>query len=119
MDIKVTIHAPDLAKAIQSLADALRYAVDQSEPIPYTPTEEGIEAVEGEVETQPEPEEPKEDGEAPAYTLEQVRAKLAALAQAGKQKQVKELITSFDVKKLTDIPESKYPELMEKAEDIS
>lgn len=116
MDIKVKIYAPELAAAIQSLADALRCAVNQNEPIPYT--------LEGEAETQPEPEEPKEEetptGEnLPQYTLEQVRAKLAKLAQAGKQKQVKELITSFNVKKLTDIPESKYPELMEKAEDIS
>ena len=124
MDIKVKIYAPELAAAIQSLADALRCAVNQNEPIPYTLTEEGIKAVEGEVETQPEPEEPKEEEtptseNLPQYTLEQVRAKLASLAQSGKQKEVKELIASFGVKKLTDIPEDKYPEVMEKAEDIS
>lgn len=112
MDIKVKIYAPELAAAIQSLADALRCAVNRNEPIPYTLTEEGIKAVEGEAETQPEPEEPK-------YTLEQVRAKLASLAQSGKQKEVKELIASFGVKKLTDIPEDKYPEVMEKAEEIA
>lgn len=102
MEIKVTVDIP----SVQALADALRYVADKEhEPIPYTPT----------VESEPE----KESDIPPEYTLEQVRAQLAALAQAGKQKRVKELITSFDVKKLTDIPESKYPVLMEKAEKIS
>jgi len=51
-------------------------------------------------------------------TLEQVRAKLAALSQAGKQAQVKELIAKFGGKKLTDIPTEKYPELLAEAEGL-
>ena len=114
MEIKVTVDIP----SVQALADALRYVADKEhEPIPYTPTEKGIEAIK-KVDNQLESE-PEKESDIPRYTLEQVRAKLAALAQAGKQKRVKELITSFDVKKLTDIPESKYPVLMEKAEKIS
>lgn len=49
-------------------------------------------------------------------TLEEVRARLAALSQDGKQAQVKALITEFGAKKLSDIPSSKYQELLEKAE---
>ena len=48
-------------------------------------------------------------------TLEDVRAKLAVLSQDGKQVQVKELITGFGAKKLSDIPVEKYPELLEQA----
>ncbi|WP_296969111.1 rRNA biogenesis protein rrp5 [Tepidanaerobacter sp. EBM-38] len=48
--------------------------------------------------------------------LEEVRAKLASLSKAGKQAQVRELITGFGVKKLSDIPREKYPELLEKVE---
>ncbi len=51
-------------------------------------------------------------------TLEDVRAKLAALSQDGKQVQVKELITGFGAKKLSDIPVEKYPELLEEAEKL-
>ncbi|MFC4386589.1 rRNA biogenesis protein rrp5 [Gracilibacillus marinus] len=51
-------------------------------------------------------------------SLEDVRAKLAALSQAGKQVQVKELITGFGAKKLSDIPTEKYPELLEEAEKL-
>ncbi|SCY26418.1 rRNA biogenesis protein rrp5 [Alkaliphilus peptidifermentans] len=49
-------------------------------------------------------------------TLEEVRAKLAVLSQNGKQVQVKELITEFGAKKLSDIPTERYPELLEKVE---
>ena len=48
--------------------------------------------------------------------MEEVRAKLAALSQEGKQTQVKALITEFGAKKLSDIPEEKYAALLEKAE---
>lgn len=51
-------------------------------------------------------------------TFEDVRAKLAALAQDGKQVQVKELITGFGAKKLSDIPAEKYPELLDKADKL-
>lgn len=48
-------------------------------------------------------------------SLEEVRAKLAALSQAGKQEQVKNLIQQFNAKKLTDIPKEQYPKLLEEA----
>lgn len=52
------------------------------------------------------------------YSLEEVRAVLASLSQAGKQVQVKSLITSFGAKKLSDIPDTQYPELLEKASEL-
>ncbi len=56
--------------------------------------------------------------EAATVSLEEVRAKLAALSQAGKQEQVKGLITKFGAKKLTDVPKEKYPELLEAAGNL-
>lgn len=53
-----------------------------------------------------------------AVTLEQVRAKLASLSQAGKAADVKKLIADFGAAKLTDIPADKYGELMAAAEKI-
>ena len=58
--------------------------------------------------------EPKET----QHTLEEVRARLAALSQSGKQAQVKKLITDFGAKKLSDIPKEKYPEFLEKMEAL-
>ena len=48
------------------------------------------------------------------YTLQQVRAKLATLEAA----KAKELITAFGVKKLTDLPQENYEELMKKVGEI-
>lgn len=48
-------------------------------------------------------------------TLEQVRAKLSALSQAGKAAQVKGLIAQFGVMKLTDVPAEKFGKLLEEA----
>jgi len=61
---------------------------------------------------------PWEENEKPEITLEEVRTKLAALAQSGKQEQVKALIQKFGAKKLTDIPTEKYPELLKEAEAL-
>ncbi len=68
-----------------------------------------------------QPNKEKEPAKPPKAKLpgfEDVRAKLAALAQDGKQVQVKELITSFGAKKLSDIPAERYPELLEKADKL-
>lgn len=51
-------------------------------------------------------------------TLVDVRAKLAALSQAGKAAQVKGLLGNFGVAKLTDVPAEQYGELMAAAEAI-
>lgn len=70
-----------------------------------------------EVQEEPEPVKEPETG-VPAYTLVQVREKLAELQKAGKRAQVQELINDFGVKKLTEIPEDSYPELMQKAGEL-
>ena len=53
-----------------------------------------------------------------AITLEEVRAKLAALSQAGKTAEVKALIGTFGAGKLTDIATDKYAEVLVAAEAI-
>lgn len=53
-----------------------------------------------------------------AIALEEVRAKLAALSQAGKTAEVKALIGTFGAGKLTDIATDKYAEVLVAAEAI-
>jgi hypothetical protein len=61
-----------------------------------------------------------EDEEEPVktYKLEEVRAELAKLTRAGKQKEVKELLTSFGAKNLSSVDPKDYAALMEKAGEI-
>ena len=54
----------------------------------------------------------------PPVTLEEVRAKLAALSQAGKKAEAKALLDQFGVAKLTDLPADKYAEVLAAAEEI-
>lgn len=59
----------------------------------------------------------KKDVKEELPTLEEVRQNLA-LSQSGKQKEVKDLITKYGAKKLSDIPSDKYKELLKDAGEI-
>lgn len=74
---------------------------------------------------EPEPEAPAEDpveqeesGDAAEYSLEDVRAILVKVQKANGKKAVSELLSKFDVKKLTDVDESDYADLIEAAEAL-
>jgi hypothetical protein len=63
----------------------------------------------------------EEDTAAPApeeITLEEVRAKLAALMQAGKQAEVKKLLKKHGGNKLSDVPKKNYQALIKDAEAV-
>jgi len=143
-DICIAVY--DISMAIQALAAAVAGnpgAVQRIKPPfkpEYYPAEQDLSALkpvetqtetestvemktESEIETKAGPKtEPHRENKAqtdtPTYTLEQVRAKLASLTQAGKQAEVKALLSLFGVKKLTDVPPEAYPELMKEAEAI-
>ena len=130
VEMHVFINAPDLnrlANAILALAEAINNKKESQEKITITRKElqEAAEKIaqhtqqelsttedisKSELKQEPEPSQ--------QITLEQIRIKLASLAQAGKQAQVKELIAKFGGKKLTDIPPEKYPELLAEAEAL-
>lgn len=121
MEIKINVQANGLEKAIYALAQALNGVsapqtvnTVQAQPI----TNHDVPKIEGEspqVETNEQA--PVSETE-PKITLETVRIKLAELSQAGKRPQVKELITSFGAKRLSDIPANKYAELLQKASEL-
>jgi len=97
MEIKVTVEAsPELMTAIDMLTAALVELVGTKEKTKPTNSAKPAD----------------KPADQPAYTLETVRAKLAALSQGGKQKEVKAIIESFGVAKLTDIPAEHYPTVM-------
>ena len=53
-----------------------------------------------------------------AYSLTDVRARLAELQKSGKRDQVRDLLGAFGAGKLSDVPEEKYGELMKKAGEL-
>ncbi len=77
-----------------------------------------LEAGQAEADTVPFSDQKTEESGESAYTLEDVRAKLAQLQKAGKRAEVKELLASFGAAKLSEIPASKYAVLMVKAGEL-
>lgn len=133
--VNVNINAPGLEEAIRSVAMILsatplqpvvafqgEQEQSKSEFSFKLPSQEASKADQATTtaEENVKPEQPTEDPkpETPTYTLEEVRAKLAALSQAGKQAEVKKIITDAGAKKLTDIPVEKYAEVMKAAEGL-
>lgn len=115
MEIKININAPGLETAIQDLAQALREGgIYQTRPQPKAEETQKDQVEHKEESTKPE----TQSDSAPSISLETVRTKLAELSQAGKQPQVKSLITSFGVERLSDIPAEHYEELLEKASEL-
>ena len=60
----------------------------------------------------------KEEKSIPKISFEDLRAVLAVLTRDGKQQEVKELITGYGAKKLSDVPEDRYQELLDAARKI-
>jgi len=98
--------------AAKQEAPATKHEPENKKP---APSETGMtntpESVEEPMPWDPEP----AKAETKTYTLEEVRAELAKLTRAGKQKEVKELLKSFGANKLTDVDPKDYLALMEKA----
>ena len=120
MKIEVEVNAPELVIAIHDLAVALTVSsanvTNKLEETSQAPQkdEAKAESPKEEVKEEPKEEVPTEQ----AISLEEVRAKLTALSESGKQAEAKDLITSAGAKKLTEIPKEKYAELLAKAEKL-
>jgi len=112
MNITIKVEAEELIAAINKLAAAVSLnpaVVDQPVAEKKAPAKKPAKS---------EAEVPAPAPETKAITLEQVRAKLAEVSNAGKKNEVKELLTSYGVSKLTDLPAEKYSELLAEAEAL-
>lgn len=107
MDIAINIPGlSELAASIGALARAVDGHATSPGAATALPNEEKL------------PEGEKTKDPSPVVTLEEVRAKLAGLSQAGKQTEVRALIQKFGASKLTEIPGEKFAEVLKKAEAI-
>lgn len=120
INVKVRLESPELMAAILALAEALpQIKLGAVLPIKEGQTVEPNGATNN---TESKNEEPVKaeikKEESKTIALEDVRAKLAALSQAGKQKEVKALIKKFGANKLTEVAAENYKALLKEAEAI-
>jgi archaellum component FlaD/FlaE len=59
-----------------------------------------------------------EEEEVVVVTLEELRAKFGKLIKAGKKAEVQAILESFEVARLTDLPESSYAKALAQAEKL-
>ncbi|RZT02928.1 hypothetical protein [Cuneatibacter caecimuris] len=129
--MKITIEATsmeELQEALQHLTgkEITREAVLQDiapAEVPFpaarvqpAPVAQPVQAAPVPAAPEPEPEAPQ--AEPIVYSMTDVRGVLSNLTKAGKKAQVQELIRSFGVDKLSQIPEDRYPEVMQKAGEL-
>lgn len=127
MDIKVNIQAPELAEALNNLAGALKGATSlpTTAPKQAKPKKEETKKEEVPVEEKPVKEEKATEPEpAPEKTTvteiedADLRAAAAAKAKEGKKDEVKALLTEFDVKNVSAIPQEKRADFLAKLEAL-
>jgi hypothetical protein len=94
--VLIKIEAPEIVEAIKSLSEAISNSI-ASECFKKNTSEKFQlnEAI-------PENE----------FRIEDIRGKLAALVQSGRQNEVKVLLEQFGVGKLSDLPSEKYADLL-------
>ena len=92
----------------ETLAELIRALRQEEANIPKTPTE----AATGEA--APQPAKP-----GPAITKEMIRAKAADLARAGKTQEIKVALAAVNADRLSEVAQTRYPELWELLEGIS
>ena len=95
-------------------AEEVKSAAAQAEPV----IQETLEDESGGKEKTEPSQAVENDPPEKTYSLEEVRGKLAELNRSGKRAQVQEIISSFGVKKLSEISEDKYAEVMKKAGEL-
>jgi cell division septum initiation protein DivIVA len=98
--------------SIASLAEAVagvRAEVTEATPAPAKAAEEAPEA-------KAEPDAPAKDAEPePPVDINQLREAFAAKSRDGKKGELKDLLSSYGAKKLPDLDESQYAEVLQKA----
>ena len=114
MNINVTlqIDSPEVVQAILTLAQIFQKGMDVKSITNVMPE---VEAIKSEKVNESEVVQ-KSEVVVKTITIEEVRAKLAGLSQAGKQEEVKTLIEKYGGKKLTDIQSELYADLLKEAE---
>ena len=105
--------AADLATDLQNLSAKAASFAQRLQAVETTVQETKPKKAAKKAEKAPEPEPQPEPEAAPALTLEDVRASLAAVVKNGGSAQVRDALAAMGVSKLSDLEPSRFGELLE------
>lgn len=105
--------AADLATDLQNLSTKAANFAQRLQAVETTVQETKPKKAPKKAEKAPEPEPQPEPESAPALTLEDVRASLAAVVKNGGSAKVRDALAGMGVSKLSDLDPSRFGELLE------
>ena len=105
--------AADLATDLQNLSTKAANFAQRLQAVETTVQETKPKKASKKAEKAPEPEPQPEPEAAPALTLEDVRASLAAVVKNGGSAKVRDALAGMGVSKLSDLDPSRFGELLE------
>lgn len=105
--------AADLATDLQNLSAKAANFAQRLQAVETTVQETKPKKASKKAEKAPEPEPQPEPEAAPALTLEDVRASLAAVVKSGGSAKVRDALAAMGVSKLSDLDPSRFGELLE------
>lgn len=105
--------AADLATDLQNLSTKAASFAQRLQAVETAVQETKPKKAPKKAEKAPEPEPQPEPEAAPALTLEDVRASLAAVVKNGGSAQVRDALAAMGVSKLSDLDPSRFGELLE------
>lgn len=105
--------AADLATDLQNLSAKAASFAQRLQAVETTVQETKPKKAAKKAEKAPEPEPQPEPEAAPALTLEDVRASLAAVVKNGGSAQVRDALAAMGVSKLSDLDPNRFSELLE------
>ena len=105
--------AADLATDLQNLSTKAANFAQRLQAVETTVQETKPKKAAKKAVKAPEPEPQPEAGAAPALTLEDVRASLAAVVKNGGSAKVRDALADMGVSKLSDLDPSRFGELLE------
>lgn len=105
--------AADLATDLQNLSAKAASFAQRLQAVETTVQETKPKKAAKKAEKAPEPEPQPEPEAAPALTLEDVRASLAAVVKNGGSAKVRDALAAMGVSKLSDLDPSRFGELLE------
>ncbi|MFS1514587.1 hypothetical protein VQL36_19470 [Chengkuizengella sp. SCS-71B] len=115
MQITIKIDAPELVGAVNNLAVAMGGKATSNKNTSIK--EEKGKKPETKQDSK-ETKEDKSDSQVKTFKPEELRAKAAEVSKSGKREEVKALLTKFEVKNITSVPEERSAEFMSALEAL-
>lgn len=113
IEIKINLTADSIGEFLDTVRKFQTSLTDVEKPVKKATKEVGVKEITKETATNKATEDKQT-----SLTLEYVRSKVAEKANEGKKVEIRQLLTDFEVAKVTELPAERYAEFLQKLSEI-